>query len=111
MQLLTQLICSLALTLALELVWVYFFGARKKDLLLFVLVNILTNPAAVLISVFTGYHLGIQILLEAVVVLAEGWYYIRYADFMKCRMCCSLCANGFSYLVGVFIQLIRMKYS
>ena len=108
MQLWILLIYSLLLTLVLELPFVVFFGARKKDLLLFVLVNILTNPAVVLLSSLTGYRLGIQILLETVAVFVEGWYYKKYAGYIRRAMCCSLCANGFSYLAGILIQLIRI---
>ncbi len=107
MQLWIQLIYSFFFTLVLELPFVVFFRARKKDLLLFVLVNILTNPAVVLLSYLTGYNFGIQILLETVAVFVEGWYYKKYAGYIRRAMCCSLCANGFSYLAGILIQLMR----
>ena len=104
--LLIQFGVSLLLTLVLELSWVLLFGARKKDLLLFLLVNIMTNPAVVVLSILTGHHGGIQLFLEVMVVLVEGWYYKIYTEHMRRSMLCSLCANGFSYGVGVMINLL-----
>ncbi len=104
--LLIQFGVSFFLTLVLEVPWVLLFGARKKDLLLFLMVNIMTNPAVVVLSVLTGYHGGIQLFLEVMVVLTEGWYYKKYTEYMRKSMLCSLCANGFSYGMGVLINLL-----
>ncbi len=104
--LLVQLGISLLLTLVLEFPWILLFRAKRKDLLLFLLVNILTNPAVVVLSIATGYHIIIQLCLEAIVVLVEGWYYKKYTEHMRKSILCSLCANGFSYGVGILINFL-----
>lgn len=101
-----QFVISLLLTLILELPIVMLFKARKKDLLLFLLVNILTNPPIVLLSMLTDYHKAIQLLLEVVVIWAEGWYYKKYAEHIRRGRLCSLCANVFSYGVGIIINFL-----
>lgn len=97
---------SLLLTLVLELPIILLFKARKKDLLLFLLVNILTNPAVVLLSMLTGDNRIIQLLLEIVVIYVEGWYYKKYAENMRHCFGCSFCANGFSYGMGVLLNFL-----
>ena len=68
---------ALALTLSLELVFSLFWGLRKKELLLIVLMNILTNPAVNLLywwAYLVGWVSPLFVLaLEAVVVITEGF--------------------------------------
>jgi len=83
---------SLGLTLLLELGCAFYLGIRrKKEYLLVILVNILTNPPAVLLYwIYRNYFLGnsmfIQILLEFIVVFAEAWIYYSFAREEKWRI-------------------------
>lgn len=98
---------SLVLTLVIELAVVRCFGLRtERQVLLVVLVNILTNPAAVLLN-----WLGVpQIPIEIGVVLTE--YYV-YQSFSKSSnwnishpLALSIAANGISWGLGLLIQAI-----
>ena len=98
---------SLALTLLIELVIGWCFGMRaRRQILLVVLVNILTNPAAVML-----HWLGMpQIPIEILVMLAEAAVYwlfsrdeswnIRYPVWM------SVICNAVSWTGGILIQRI-----
>ena len=85
---------------------------NRKDLLLVVLVNILTNPPLVLLSNFLMYYLGIgrgqlitYLILEVLVV------YIEYRIYKACLLFefdpfkLSLILNGISILGGLLCQL------
>jgi hypothetical protein len=101
---------SLILTLALETGFFFATGKRdKKDLLLLILVNILTNPAVVLtywlMVLYTGWNAVIIIIpLEIFAVLTEGFYYKKYGRCFKRPYFFSLAANAFSYGTGVLLQ-------
>ena len=108
--LLIALAISLALTLALETGFFLVTGKRnKKDLLLVVMVNILTNPVVVLIYWLAVLRAGwnsiiILVLLEIFAILTEGYYYEKYGCDFKRPYLFSLAANVFSYGTGVLIQ-------
>lgn len=94
---------SLALTLMLEGIAALLWGLRKKNLLLLVLVNLLTNPAAVLLhALFPGW--AVTAALEAGVVAAEGALYRRLGYGIRRPWLFSLCANGFSFCMGIVIN-------
>ena len=86
---------SLTLTLLLELPVSLLFRARGKDLLLVFLVNVLTNPAAVLVCVLTGDRL-----------LAEGWYYRTYGNGIRHPYRCAAACNLFSYITGAVLGIL-----
>lgn len=92
---------SLSLTLLLELPFVYLWGLRSRhNLKLAVLVNVLTNPAAVLLRGF-----GIPVLLlEAVVVAVEGVCYQARGEAIRRPFLLALCANVFSYRIGLVLN-------
>ena len=108
--LLTALGVSLALTLALETGLFFLIGKRnKKDFLLLLLANVLTNPTIVLIywlvALYTEWNSFIIIIpLEVFAVLTEGRYYKKYGCDFKCPYLFSLVANIFSYGTGLLIQ-------
>ena len=110
--LLTSLGLSLALTLVLEAGFFLLVGKRdKKDLLLLLLVNILTNPVVVLsfwlTTRYTGWNPVLVIIpLELFAVLTEGYYYKKYGQSFKHPFLFSLAANAFSFGVGQLIQLL-----
>ena len=97
---------SLFLTLLLELPVSFLFRVRGKDLLLVFLVNVLTNPAAVLLSTLSGDGFFAQIAVETVVILVEGWYYRRYGGAIRQPYLCAVCCNIFSYGMGAVAALL-----
>jgi hypothetical protein len=101
---------SLALTLALEAGFFLLIGKRdKKDLLLLLLVNVLTNPVVVLsfwlAVLYTGWNPSIILIpLELFAVGAEGWYYQKYGREFRRPYLFSFAANLFSFGMGELIQ-------
>jgi hypothetical protein len=111
LRLLTALGISLALTLALELLFAVASGKRGKDLALVALVNIVTNPAVVLVyflaSAYTALHpVLVTAVLEIMAVLTEAYYYHRYGNCFLRPLLFSLGANAFSYGIGELISFI-----
>ena len=107
-----SLVVSLPLTVILETVFLLAAGKRgRRDLLLLVLANVVTNPAVVLIysvaAAYTGLHRAVIITpLEITAVFIEGYYYKKYgADFRRPYLF-SVAANAFSYGAGFLIQFI-----
>lgn len=97
---------SLGLTLLIELPIGMVMGLRgKKYLLLMILVNVLTNPAAVLLC-----WLGVpQIPVELAVFLVEAGVYYRFSkegDWnIKQPILLALVANVVSWGSGILIQM------
>ncbi|MCM1193401.1 MAG: hypothetical protein NC123_11190 [Butyrivibrio sp.] len=90
----------LALTLAFEGVFALVWGLRRRDLLLLVLVNVLTNPAVVLLhALFPGRV--VTAVLELGAVAVEGGCYSRLGSAVRRPWLFSLCANGFSFCLGL----------
>ena len=110
--LLTSLTVSLGLTLALESGFFLLVGKRnRRDLLLVLLVNVITNPAVVLLHwlalSYTDWSAAlVTIPLELFAVIAEGAYYKRYGQTFKRPFLFSLAANAFSFGIGLLIQLL-----
>ena len=116
MGLVYSLALSLALTLALEIGFYLLFGntalsgkRSKRNLLLVVLVNTLTNPIVVLLyslaAMYTQWNMAaVLILLELFAILAEGCYYRKYGDGFRRPYLFSAAANMFSFWVGMLIQ-------
>ena len=97
---------SLLLTLALELPISFLMGIHQQNLLLILLVNILTNPAAVLL-----YWLDFpQIPIEIGVVATEASIYFWFSKDKNWHiphpLALALTANGASWVSGVLIQWI-----
>ncbi|NLT12989.1 MAG: hypothetical protein GXY05_01455 [Clostridiales bacterium] len=110
-RLLTALGISLAATLALELLFAFVFRKRGKDLILVCLVNVLTNPAVVLIYILASTYTEfspvlLKAALEAMAVLTEAYYYKRYGTCFPKPLLFSLSANAFSFFAGELISLI-----
>lgn len=96
---------SLLLTLMLELPVAWLMGLRSgRYVLLVILVNVLTNPAAVLLC-----WLGApQLPVEAAVVIAEAVVYHRFSKEKIWRIdhpfrLAAVC-NAVSWLTGVLLQ-------
>jgi len=111
MVLIRALSISLIATIVLEALIFFVSGKRdRKDLLLLVLVNIMTNPIVVLLYwLASGVGLNLilmTVVLEAGAVLAEGFYYKHYGRNFPHPFRFSIVANVFSYGVGFIVQLL-----
>ena len=101
---------SLALTIVIEAGCFLVIGKRnRRDLLLLVLVNLLTNPAVVLsfwlVVYYTDWNGNIaKLVLESFAVITEGLYYRRYGQEFKHPLLFSLMANVLSFGAGIIIQ-------
>lgn len=102
---------SLGLTLLLEALFFLLCGKRDRwDFLLLLLVNVLTNPAVVLLhalaALYTAWSLtAVKAVLEILAVLTEGYCYKRYGGNFKRPLLFSLGANAFSFGCGVLLQI------
>lgn len=100
---------SLGLTLLLELPVAYCWGLRSRhDLTVAVLVNVLTNPAVVLLNGLLSATpwWAVQLPLEAATIAVEGFCY-RHCGENICRpYLLSLCANCISYGAGLVLNAI-----
>ena len=103
---------SLILTLVTELAIAFVLGLRTgKNMLLVVLVNVLTNPPAVLCNwlcrmYLPDYHrISVQLAIETVVVIVEAFVYCLYARDerrqIKRPVLLAFAANGCSWLLGL----------
>ena len=104
------LVISLALTLLLESIFFFVSGKReKKDYLLLILVNLLTNPITVMLYIIISTYTRInpwliKTALEIFVVLAEWQYYKKYAVNILNPLFFSIAANMFSFFMGLVIR-------
>lgn len=109
---------SLMLTIAIELAAALLFGMHmRKNMLLVVLVNVFTNPPAVLCNwlcrlYLPDYHrAAVQLAIEAVVITVEALIYSGFARDERWRIrkpvLFSLTANGCSWLAGAALSLMK----
>jgi hypothetical protein len=114
LKLISALAISLGLTLVLESAFFFIVGMRnRKDFLLLLLVNIITNPVVVLTySLFVQYTnlapVIVLIPLELFAIIAEGCYYKKYGLSFKRPYFFSIGANAFSYCIGLLLQLFTI---
>ena len=100
---------SLGLTLLLELPVAYCWGLRSRhDLTVAVLVNVLTNPAVVLLNGLLSATpwWAVQLLLEAAAIAVEGFCYRHCGENIRRPYLLSLCANCISYGAGLVLNAI-----
>lgn len=97
---LIDFLLPLSLTLLLEGAVALVWKLRKRDWLLFALANVLTNPAVVLLhAMFPGPAVTAALELSAVAV--EGFCYRRLGHAIRRPWLFSLCANAFSFCLGL----------
>ena len=106
-QLLHSLLISLILTLLLELLFALIWGVRKRGLILIILMNILTNPAVVLLHFFCTVFLGWTgflpvLILELAAIVVEGFC---CCGMIRKPWLFAFCINLFSYSIGELLQL------
>ena len=107
------LVCLVS-TIIVELLVALFFKVRnKKDLLNIVLVNIMTNPLLVTLTVYINIIYGLKYRnvliypLEILVVLSEGLIYKKYLKYRKINpFILSFILNTCSYLMGLIINKV-----
>ena len=110
--LMRSLALSLFLTIAFEACFFLLIGKRdKKDLLLLLLVNVITNPVVVLSYWITVLYTGLNtrlmlIALELFAVLTEGFYYKKHGRSFSRPYLFSLIANMVSFGTGELIKLL-----
>ena len=100
---------SLGLTLLLELPVAYCWGLRSRhDLTVAVLVNVLTNPAVVLLNSLLSATpwWAVQLPLEAAAIAVEGFCYRHCGENIRRPYLLSLCANCISYGAGLVLNAI-----
>ena len=107
---LTALGVSLGLTLCIELGFALLCRKRGRALLITALVNLLTNPPAVLCRLLWRYFAlpcgGLLIaLMEISIVFLEGLLYKKSREFSRPWLF-SLGANALSFGLGVLLQRI-----
>ena len=111
---LTAMGTALLLTILLEGLVGAVWGVRGgRDYLIMLLANILTNPLVNVIHSYCAYELKmgtlpmllITIFLETGAVIAEGFVYKSRTDIKK-PFLFSLCANGFSFLCGIILNIL-----
>ena len=104
---------SLLLTVLIEGLVALLWGLRgKKSFLLVLLVNVLTNPAAVLVYWLYQMYAGdnsmlVQIMIELVVVMTEAYVYRSFAADDRFQIPrpirLAIVANVFSWGIGRFL--------
>ena len=103
---------SLLLTLLLEGLFALVWGLRGwREWAILALVNLLTNPAVVLLyHLFTGLcglnAVLVTLVLECVAIVVEWQYYKNCSRQLKRPFLFALLTNAFSYSLGFIIQLI-----
>lgn len=111
---------SLIFTIVIELTAALLLGASgKKALLLVILVNVLTNPPAVLLNwlcrlYITGYlRMPVQAVTEAAVTAAEAGIYCSFAKDTRFRIkrpvILAITANACSWLFGVILSWYHVR--
>lgn len=97
---------SLVLTWLIELTVAALMGLRdRKHILLVLLVNLLTNPAAVLLC-----HFGIpQLPVELAVIAVEACVYMSFAKDTRWQIphpiVLSVAANLIAWFAGILLQM------
>ena len=98
---------SLGLTLLLESIFGLIWGVNgKRDWLLLLLVNVVTNPIVVALYYCVSSFWAVTVALEVFAVAAEWLAYRRWGKSTHPAFLFSLCANCFSYFSGLLINLL-----
>ena len=112
--LLLILVRCLLITLIAECGCALLLGVRDRlDLINVALVNVMTNPPVVACMFLTGFFFGsrvrtpVEIGLEVLVVLAEGFVYSKVLKYKKIpALLLSLLLNAASYGIGWIVNLL-----
>lgn len=104
---------NLLLTVAVETGLAALLGLRRRDLLLVVLVNVMTNPLVNVSTFLTGFFFGekarlwVLIATELAAFGSEGLVYLKLLEKRRPQpFLLSLLCNAASYGAGLAINLI-----
>ena len=107
------LLNNLLIVFVTELPLAFILGARSvKKFTSVALINIITNPAIVYISLLTllfagGWHTPVLIVLEIAVLFIEGFSFSKFNTFEnKNSYFISLCLNLTSFFTGEIIEKV-----
>ncbi|MDD3401354.1 MAG: hypothetical protein PHT58_06985 [Eubacteriales bacterium] len=101
---LIPLALSLGLTLIFELVYSICVGVRGRDVLLIVMMNVITNPVTVFLTLMFGYkYRWIEYPLEVGVVVVEWLLLRRFAVNVNKPFWLAVGLNLFSYGAGLIV--------
>lgn len=104
---LKALAVSLLLTLALEGLLALIWGVKsRRDWLLLLAVNVVTNPIVVSLHRLGGGGVPLTAVLEASAVLAEWLAYRNWGRDTRPAFLFSLCANCFSFFSGIVLNIV-----
>ena len=106
-----SLAVSLGLTLIIECSFALLTGKRGRDLLLVLLVNVMTNPAAVTVVLLIKYAYSlpkwaVMIPVEAAVIAVEAYIYNKFGSKYKHPVLFSISANAISVAVGILLEIM-----
>lgn len=102
------LLPSLLLTQLFELPFAWLWGAKKKDLLVVLLMNILTNPLVVIWH-YSTWELGFLIctvLPELAAIVTEAFLLRKFAEDTPYPVLLGVFINLFSYSAGVVLNFL-----
>ncbi|MCD8312216.1 MAG: hypothetical protein LUD43_06975 [Firmicutes bacterium] len=101
---------SLLLTLLLEGFLALIWGVgNRRDALLIIAVNAVTNPTAVSLYYLLGGGAALTAIIEISVVFAEWLIYRRWGRETHPAFLFSLTSNGFSYFGGILIEALYVS--
>ena len=102
------LLPSLLLTIAFELPFAWLWGAKKRDLLVVLLMNILTNPLVVMWHYSTWQHGFVisTVLPELAAIVTEALLLRRFTKDTPYPILLGIFINLFSYSVGVVLNFL-----
>lgn len=102
---LKALLLSLTLTLVLEGLYGLVWGLKsRRDWLLLLLVNVVTNPVVVTLYHLVSRHWLFVAALEVAAVLAEWLAYRKWGRGTRPAFLFALCANCFSFFSGLLLN-------
>ncbi len=103
--LILSLLCSLLITEIVECTFACLLKKRGTTLVLVGLVNLITNPAVVLLHFLFGGGWVLTVLMEIAAVAVEGGFYL-YSGLLDRPFLFSLAANSLSFFMGFLITRI-----
>ncbi len=108
----------LFLTVLIEETAAYLLGLRGKDLLLVLLVNVITNPVLVTLSLTLMYYISVgtgqiltYLILEPIVIYVEYRFFDMYLSAKRDPFRLSLILNLLSITGGILWQTISKSLS
>lgn len=102
------LLPSLLLTELFELPFAWLWGARKKELLIVLLMNILTNPLVVMwhYSTWQFGFLVSTVLPELAAIVTEAFLLQKFTKNTPYPVLLGVMINLFSYSIGVVLSVL-----